>query len=228
MGGGSPRARHGVVARPNHPLNRQRRHTAPTPLLVSPLKGGRDELGRVSPSPPHPLRRPRTLSVAPAPPPSFPRPLPVIPAQAGTHPLTNTLPQENSSLPPSRGEVRWGVEARERAQTGHCPPDHPLNRRHRRATPTPLLVSPLKGGRDELGTRLSPSPPRPLPSFLRRQEPTPTPAPKTIHPPWQGGEMNWGAPTPPTAGASAACAAAPARRDRRRRPPPAAPDRPDA
>ena len=38
-----------VVPGADRPLSRRRRHAAPTPLLVSPLKGGRDELGGAVP-----------------------------------------------------------------------------------------------------------------------------------------------------------------------------------
>ena len=52
----------------------------------------------------------------------------VIPAQAGTHdhPIDDATPAPpfpNSSLPPSRGEVRWGVESTE--PTTNPPFDHP-------------------------------------------------------------------------------------------------------
>ena len=46
----------------------------------------------------------------------------VIPAQAGTHcahrHLPSTYPLPDSSLPPFRGEVRWGVGGCERALLG--------------------------------------------------------------------------------------------------------------
>ena len=69
-----------------------------------PLASHRDRLRHSSPPPP-------------LPPPSL-RPLLVIPAQAGTNPPL--FP--NSSLPPSRGEVRWGVGAPSvRHQSRHAP-----------------------------------------------------------------------------------------------------------
>ena len=46
MGGGRPRAATAGPTRPDLPLNRQCWLAAPTPLLVSPLEGGRDELGK--------------------------------------------------------------------------------------------------------------------------------------------------------------------------------------
>ena len=48
MGGGRLRVRKRRSSHPDRPLNRQCKRGAPTPLLVSPLKGGRDEfsLGR--------------------------------------------------------------------------------------------------------------------------------------------------------------------------------------
>ena len=69
--------------------------------------------------------------------PITPAPDSVIPAQAGTHdhpiddPTTPAPPFPNSSLPPSRGEVRWGVESTEHTTNppfdhpdDHFPPDH--------------------------------------------------------------------------------------------------------
>ena len=124
------------------------------------------------PTPPPP--RPPTVIPAPptvipaqagtrAPPPSFLRRQ--EPAQAGTHHHHPTSPIPNSSLPPSRGEVRWGVECCEPpprpytprsptraplrhscaptvipAQAGtHAPPAIPAPHS---ATPTPLPSSP--------------------------------------------------------------------------------------
>ena len=70
-----------------------------------------------------------------APNPVTPAPDSVIPAQAGTHdhpindPTTPAPPFPNSSLPPSRGEVRWGVESTEPTTTPepttNPPFDHP-------------------------------------------------------------------------------------------------------
>ena len=67
-------------------------------------------------------------------------------------------PFPNSSLPPSRGEVRWGVGGRERAASDRCVRRSPPTRTTagaRSLRRTPLLVSPLEGGRDELGRRVS-------------------------------------------------------------------------
>ncbi len=68
-------------------------------------------------SPPSFLRLPPRHSCAP---------FLVIPAQAGTH-LTPT-PFPNSSLPPSRGEVRWGVRGCDRPPPLTLPPPHPRPR----------------------------------------------------------------------------------------------------
>ena len=95
---------------------------------------------------------------------------------AGRNPHPH-IPFPNSSLPPSRGEVRWGVEA----------PSH----RHQPCAPR----SPIS-----LLLRRIPRPPtsflRPPPSFLRRQEPRPShtrTSPSPIHPsPLPGGRLGGG------------------------------------
>ena len=121
------------------------------------------------------------------------------------------LPQENSSLPPFRGEARWGVGDRERPRRS-CAPRSPTQPPYKRATPTPLLVSPLKGGRDEfsrgqtlVGAR--PPPPPVIPAYAGMTEwaqaGTPLPnaptnthqanSPKKIHPsPLLGGRLGGG------------------------------------
>ena len=84
-------------------------------------------------------RNPRTLS------PSFPRSPSVIPAQAGT-----THPFPNSSLPPFRGEVRWGVGGPERPPAAESGNPHPPRRIHTPVIPAPLSVIPAQAGtRDE-------------------------------------------------------------------------------
>ena len=50
---------------------------------------------------------------------------------AHTHVRTKHQPQENSSLPPFRGEVRWGVRCIEPAPTALLHPDRHF--RHSRA-----------------------------------------------------------------------------------------------
>ena len=147
------------------------------------------------PSFPRPLRHTSAPPVIPAPLPSFLRPS-VIPAQAGTHlappPLPSPFP--NSSLPPSRGEVRWGVRGNARLPTALA------------YTPIapPVIPAPLP-------SFLRPSViPAPLPSFLRpsvipaplrhscagRNPPRPTsppPPPSPIHPsPLPGGRLGGG------------------------------------
>ena len=163
MGGGSPRPRTKVVAASSsHPLSHQRRRAPPNPLAT----------------PPPPLLHP---------PPSFLRPPPVIPAQAGTtsraRQPTPTPPPPN--LPPERGEVRWGVEARDHAQS--------LLR------PAPVIHAATSAGAHQ--TPPATPPPsflRPPPSFLRRQEPRrapanppPNPFPNSSLPPLRG-EVRWG------------------------------------
>ncbi len=89
-------------------------------------------------------------------------PLSVIPAQAGTHLAQYSFPAPfpNSSLPPSRGEVRWGVEGCERLPTAllhpiayASSPSHPrspsflLSSRHS----CPLSVIPAQAGTHAVG-----------------------------------------------------------------------------
>ena len=105
----------------------------PSPIHPSPLPGGRLGGGweaTSGPQPPSPPRSPirpflRRQEHAPHTYPHAPR----------TTPL-HLLPFPNSSLPPSRGEARWGVESTERTPTALNHPD----RRPRRpppATPAP-------------------------------------------------------------------------------------------
>ncbi len=155
---------------PTHP----RIHTSPTPSPIhpSPLPGGRlgggwkpasvyqRPSGRlhssrarshfrrpcapsVNSSPPRPLRHtcaPLRHSCAPS----------VIPAQAGTHASTHPhipYPFPNSSLPPSRGEVRWGVEASEPAPPSCTPIAFLWSPRPKPShlRPRPARLSPLPG-----------------------------------------------------------------------------------
>ena len=95
----------------------------------------------------------------------------VIPAQAGTHPTPTPFP--NSSLPPSRGEVRWGV--------GGCDRPPPLTfHPHTRAQdpsfapPPPLAIrAPPRHSCAPCCHPCAPLPSflRAFSSFLRRQEP---------------------------------------------------------
>ena len=107
-------------------------------------------------------------------------PASVIPTQAGTHhPPPTPPPFPNSSLPPSRGEVRWGVEARERAR-GRC------------AKPRSPTQPPPQARCLQPPASVIPAFP---PSFLRRQEPTHshTTSPSPIHPsPLPGGRLGGG------------------------------------
>ena len=118
-----------------------------------------------TPQPVTPTPQPAT----PAPPTVIPAPPIVIPAQAGTHARRNIHPFPNSSLLPSRGEVRWGLSSR--------------NQRH----PPPLRPNP---------SPLRPNPPPPRPdrhSCAGRNPRTPQhpPLPRFIPPPFQG-EVRWG------------------------------------
>ena len=151
-----------------------------------------------APIAPHP-DPPRRTTIAPArlhpslprPHPSFLRPPSVIPASsrhscAGRNPPTSThqgpLPQENSSLPPGRGEVRWGVKGSEPThQSRHtpivpaAPPPHPRlspalpSLLHPSVAPAPLTVIPAQAGIQVISAvsvRLN-IPPKPLPHSRR-------------------------------------------------------------
>ena len=121
--------------------------------------GGGTPRAHTSHAPPRKSPTPPTLRHSRAPLPSFLRPLSVIPAQAGTtpRPIPASPPLfPNSSLPPGRGEVRWGVGRREPPPPAlHAPITHP----------TPLSIFPA-----------------PSPSFLRRQEPPLPPNHATLTP----------------------------------------------
>ena len=187
MGGGTPRA--ATTARPRHPkpcpsfptplfrhscaplpsfLRRQEPTQAPTlpPQFIPPPFQGGGEVGGGTPR--AATNRPPAVSQA----------LPVISAPlfrhscAGRNPPRHPLLLPNSSLPPSRGEVRWGV--------GHPEPPPPP------ARGIPSLA------------RHSCAPP---PSFLRRQEPppiTPRPPPPPRSPPPRCGTAPPPRPLPPT------------------------------
>ena len=110
-----------------------------------------------------------------------------IPVQAGTRAhapgaATHTPPFPNSSLPPSRGEARWGVGAPSQRQ----PLSNTPNRlSHHSRTPS-------------CHSRALPVIPAPFPSFLRRQEPPAThtpPFPNSSLPPSRG-EVRWGVGAP--------------------------------
>ena len=166
MGGGTPRASTANRATPQSPAPRPDRprlspfrHSCallpsflrrqePTPLTLPPL-----------------LRPSSRHSCAPLPsflrrqePPNKPPPLP------NSSPTYDEKGAQipNSSLPPLRGEVRWGVERHEPA-----PPIAPRPNRPR--------LSPFRHSCAGRNPRLSPfrHSCAPLPSFLRRQEPTP-------------------------------------------------------
>ncbi len=74
-------------------------------------------------------------------------------------------PFPNSSLPPKRGEVRWGVGGTERPPSVH--PSPPFTR-HSRAPPPPLSVIPAQAGTAppvipaQAGTTPTPLPPSPI------------------------------------------------------------------
>ena len=137
-----------------------------------------------------PERIPLPPSFLRLPPPSFPRPLPRHSCAGRNPPHPNApkpLPQENSSLPPSRGEARWGVERRERppatepppALSGAHPPTvipAPLTRHP--CTPHPSFLRPLSVIPAQVGTPQPPAPRIP-------------PLPNSSLPPTRG-EARWG------------------------------------
>ena len=157
-----PLSRHSCAGR-NHPTHQATRtkHLPQENSSLPPFRGevrwgvgGTDRPPAIEPKIPSPLRPPSRHSCAGR--------------NHSTHQATRTkhLPQENSSLPPFRGEVRWGVGGTDR------PP-----------AIEPKIPSPLRP---------------PLSSFLRRQEPARTHAnpqatPSPIHPsPLLGGRLGGG------------------------------------
>ena len=159
MGGGRPRA-----STSGRAAARTLRSASTPPSFPRPLPSLLHRQEPTAPLPPSPRPLPSFLrrQEPTAPLPSFPRPLPVIPAQAGTRATSTVAPHPqfipptphpphplpNSSLPPSRGEVRWGVGGREPPPAAEPPPAP--------SGAHPRLRHPCT----------------PLPSFLRRQEPT--------------------------------------------------------
>ena len=131
--------------------------------------------------------------------PSFLRPIPsFLRRQEPPAPTPTPAPFPNSSLPPSRGEARWGVGRCEQAPPV-APAPLPVAPALPTVIPAPPTVIPAPPTviPAQAGTRAPlPSPLRPQPSFLRRQEPpapTPTPAPfpNSSLPPSRG-EVRWG------------------------------------
>ena len=149
----------------------------PAPPSVIPAQAGTTHQARPAPIPTPRLRRPRPLRHT-CPFPSFLRrqeprrsPTPALAASISPRPPPTRHPRPfpNSSLPPTRGEVRWGVGSHE--------PTH-------QARPAPITTPHLHRPRPLRRTyALPPSYLRPLPSFLRRQEPpTRHLRPSPIHP----------------------------------------------
>ncbi len=142
-----------------------------------------------------PNRPPRSPSIIPA-------PLSVIPAQAGTtHP--NTHPFPNSSLPPGRGEVRWGVGGHEPSPPSRARPDRSP---HSPSAQSRVPQSPLRS------PSVIPAPPSVIPaqagthapprvSHHAHQPPSSHPFPNSSLPPSRG-EVRWGVgghePPPPS------------------------------
>ena len=127
-----PPARHAPIthASPSPSSPRPLRHSCAGRNHPPPPSRGEVRWGVRRPEPPPsalqaPITHARPSPVIPAPP-------SVIPAQAGTT-LPTTHPLPNSSLPPSRGEVRWGVERRA-TTAGPTRPDRP-----RRSPPPSFL-----------------------------------------------------------------------------------------
>ncbi len=145
------------TAQPPHPYSpRHPTPTPPSPIHPSPLLGGRLGGGweapsvhqrpsnrATTPTPPKRIHTPATPAQAGTthPHPVIPAPPSVIPAQAGTSAGRNRAtptslltppphthpPFPNSSLPPFRGEVRWGVRGTERPPATEQPPPLPQN-----------------------------------------------------------------------------------------------------
>ena len=131
---------------------------------------------------------PPTPPITPPPSPSFLRPLPVIPAPPLRHscapspsflrrqeppPPPNPPPFPNSSLPPLRGEVRWGVGGHEPATTAAPSPNRPLNRQ-RESDASPVILPPPSVIPAQAGTQTISAvsvrlniPPKPLPRRRR-------------------------------------------------------------
>ena len=124
-------------------------------------------------------------------PPVIPAPDSVIPAQAGTAPPTvipaqagTTLhthpPFPNSSLPPSRGEARWGVGRNEHT-TAPSPTTTPSpstpTPAPSSATPTPSSATPTPSSATPAPSSATPAPPPATPA-----PPPVTPAPPSVIP----------------------------------------------
>ena len=118
-----------VASHADPPLNRQCSGGAPTPLLVSPLEGGRDESS---------LGRHRCAG-----------------EDVGVRGSWCVLPFRIPVPPPSRGEVRRGVGSPERARSCRVERrDRSLNRQRSRVAPTPLPVSLPPGSRPSHNPRI--------------------------------------------------------------------------
>ena len=190
MGGGTPRAAHQApLAAPTH----FRRSCAPTRHSCAGRNPGGLPVWRATRTPP--LRRPS--------PPHYPRTSRKTTLNTSRHPVqpTPTL-FPNSSLPPFRGEVRWGVGSTE-------PRTKPRSqRRLTSVVPAPLLVIPAQAGTrrpSQFGARRGAPPPRrpstsPHPRTRRETtlntsrhpaQPTPTLFPNSSLPPFRG-EVRWG------------------------------------
>ena len=187
LGAPTPPLRHSCAGRNPHPH-------IPFPNSSLPPSRGEVRWGVEAPSHRHQPCAPRSpisllLRRIPRPPTSFLRPL--RHSCAGRNPHPHIL-FPNSSLPPSRGEVRWGVEEPRAAATSRARPDHPSPSPHVIPAP-PSSVIPAQAGTH---TRTSPSPihPSPLPGGRlgggwkapsRRHQPcaprSPIPLPPTRH-----------------------------------------------
>ncbi len=116
-----------------------------------------------------------------APNPVIPAPDSVIPAQAGTHdhpindPTTPAPPFPNSSLPPGRGEVRWGVQSTEHT-AAPSPDDYPTTNPpfdHPDHFPAPDSVIPAQAGTDDHFPPDDHQPPYNPPGYLPPLHPLP-------------------------------------------------------
>ena len=197
-------------------LGRTRPPSPPSTLALLARQGWRPLAIIPAPEPVIPAQagtRPPTAT--PAPPPVTPAPDSVIPAQAGTTPThasptvipapptvipaqagtpTHASPHTppippfpNSSLPPSRGEARWGVGGTEHttapSPTTTPPPPHLTPQPPQPVIPAPPTVIPAQAGTTTPPTA-TPRPPTatPRPPTVTPAPPTATPAPPPVIP----------------------------------------------
>ena len=177
MGRGGPEQASAVVSHPNRPL-----HPPCRPVALSHHSH--------APSPPFP----RPLSVIPTPPPSFlRRQEPNRPPRRPTPPAAPTpRPFPNSSLPPLRGEVRWGVGGPERASAVASHSNRPLHPPCRHVALPTILAALIRHSRapSVIPAQAGTQPPATTPRSTSSAQPSPT-LPNSSLPPSRG-EVRWG------------------------------------